>query len=489
MMKDNGKGNMRGAQDYERLLRTYIATGELPDTSTTRHDPLAGYLTAVMQTPAFAQSVRKDKVCERVFLDTMMHFAARCVEKEHYYRSRTGAALRQITEAHDWSIERRAEGWRALLLKASASCTAADLGHQYLEHHWETAEEWRDDSEWHFFLHQWRRGLEDGVMRQVQQFIDERKELQSRLCLNSLQAVPPYLAEHHISEADFMQTWALMGGRWNAIEYERLSHIAKLQRRYPVIISIANRMGRVADPQGNRRTGTASGVSERLAAASPTDIAGIGMGRDLNALLPGEWAHYLDPQLEDIFLKRYVTSRLQVFDSLSYSASSARSLQVRPARPLGPMIVCCDTSGSMSGEPSRAALSLMMRLSELAYCQQRECLLIAFAANAHPIDVLRDRSALLRFFSHEAAGGTNARPMIETLTREIDSHPRYAGADILWVTDFRIPMPPAGTLALIERLRAAGTRFYGLQIGIANHPWTACFDEIYHITDIKMRIL
>lgn len=479
---------MQKAQDYERLLRAYITTGALPDASLIRHNPLVEYLTTVMQAPDTASSVRKDKVCERVFLDTMTHFVARYIEKEHYFHNRIQATLQQIAEAHDWSIERRAEGWPTLLQKAGTGCDAADLDLKYFKRRWEMAEGWRDDSEWGFFLHQWRLGLEAGVVRQLRRFIDEFKELQSRLSQNNLRAVPQYLAEHHINESDFMQTWALMGGRWNTIEYERLSHIAKLQLRYPILISIANRMGRVADPQGNRQTGTTSGASEQLAAAAPTDIAGIGMGRELSALLPGEWAHLLDPRLEDVFLKRYVTSRLQVFDSLSHSASSARSLQVRPARPVGPMIVCCDTSGSMSGDPSRVALSLMMRLSELAYRQQRECLLISFAANAHPIDVLRDRATLLRFFSHEATGSTNARPMIELLARETERHPRYAGADILWVTDFRIPIPPSDTLALIEQLRTVDTRFYGLQIGIANHSWTAYFDEIFHITDIKMRI-
>lgn len=39
----------------------------------------------------------------------------------------------------------------------------------------------------------------------------------------------------------------------------------------------------------------------------------------------------------------------------------------------------------------------MMRLSELAMHQCRECLLIAFAEAARPIDMLADRAVLLRF--------------------------------------------------------------------------------------------
>lgn len=72
--------------------------------------------------------------------------------------------------------------------------------------------------------------------------------------------------------------------------------------------------------------------------------------------------------------------------------------------------------------------------------------------------------------------------MIDLLTAETTRTPRYAGADVLWVSDFRIPQARQPQLAKMERLRDEGTRFYGLQIGIAENLWKKHFDEMIQIT-------
>ena len=56
------------------------------------------------------------------------------------------------------------------------------------------------------------------------------------------------------------------------------------------------------------------------------------------------------------------------------------------------------------------------------------------------------------------------------------------GADVLWVTDFRIPLPPKNDLYQMQEVRKRGTCFYGLQIGIAENRWLPYFDEMYQIS-------
>ena len=247
-------------------------------------------------------------------------------------------------------------------------------------------------------------------------------------------------------------------------------------------------MGRVADATGRLRQRAGEGHTEQMQHAAQCDIAGVNQGHDLGALLPNELAQWLDPTLEDIFLRKYLTSQLQTFDYQSRSLASGRSLHPQPASVKGPMIVCVDRSGSMMGEPGQIALSLMMQLAELCQQQKRPCYLIAFAVRAQPIDVMRDRTQLLRFFSTRPAGDTDARAMLQSTFSLLDNHPEHAASDVLWVTDFRIPAVPNALLREMERRRQQGTHFFGLQIGIAENNWRERFDEMFSITDVKMPI-
>lgn len=142
----------------------------------------------------------------------------------------------------------------------------------------------------------------------------------------------------------------------------------------------------------------------------------------------------------------------------------------------------------MMGEPSKIALSLMMQLCEMCERKQRDCFLIAFSVTATPIEVLHDRAQLLQFFHRKAEGSTDARHLMNVMLQLLKSNARYAGADVLWITDFRIPLPEPHYFSEMEQLQHDGTRFYGLQLGMAENHWTRHFDEMYKIEDVKMEI-
>lgn len=471
---------------YQQMLTRFVNAGELPDLTLCIGDPLANYIADTMHDPNVQKTIFSNKLCERIFTDSMMQFITLCLEKARYRLQRTKSEHEKIREAYEWSLIRRNSGWRALVDMADREERADGFERGFFDHKFGERGKQCDDTEWHHFLNEWSDCLSRRLNRQTREFVKERSIPHRQLVRNNLQAIPDYIATHGTNEDEFLQGWGLMGGRWNAIEYERLARVTLLQRRYPILVEVANRMGRIPDPQGNRRIGTSFGTDCHLPTASHSDIIGVSLGREWGALLPSELAAFLDPQMENIFLKKYVSSNLTVFDSYSHQSTAARSLQMKTARSRGPMIVCCDTSGSMQGEPMQIALSLMMRLTELADRQRRDCLLIAFGSGAHPIDVLRDRTLLLRFFTQRAQGGTDARPMITLMEQIISHNPHYTGADVLWITDFRIPVPQASFLMTMERLHKEGTRFYGLQIGIADNKWKHRFDNMYQIKDAKV---
>ena len=69
-------------------------------------------------------------------------------------------------------------------------------------------------------------------------------------------------------------------------------------------------MGRLPDEEGRARLTVQTGVSHRLEHSSGSDIEGVTIGRDLNALMPFELAQYSDAELEGVFLRKYLQQAL-----------------------------------------------------------------------------------------------------------------------------------------------------------------------------------
>ena len=145
------------------------------------------------------------------------------------------------------------------------------------------------------------------------------------------------------------------------------------------------------------------------------------------------------------------------------------------------MIVCLDTSGSMSGKPEKIAQSLLARILDVADRQKRDCFLIAFSVSINPINVKKERARLLSMLANVASGDTSAVKMMNATFSLLESSADYVNADVLWVTDFKIPMSSADLINKMEQYRKANTHFYGLQIGIADNQWTPYFDYIYKV--------
>ena len=145
------------------------------------------------------------------------------------------------------------------------------------------------------------------------------------------------------------------------------------------------------------------------------------------------------------------------------------------------MIVCVDRSGSMAGQPEELANSLMMKLLTIAERQHRKLYLISFSVEARPIEVSSNRTAVLDFFRQRSAGDTNATKMLQQVFALLASG-EYASADVLWFTDFRIPLCRVDLRKQLTQYRRQGTRFYGLKIGHAfDLGWAAYFDGIVEV--------
>lgn len=329
-----------------------------------------------------------------------------------------------------------------------------------------------------------QRGVTDPYeLAQIEQdYITERQPKAQALLDKYLETVPQWLEQHQCSNDEFAQAWALMGGVWNIVEFERIRHIVRLQYQYPQVLQVAKVLGRVADDEGPARVALGTGRQQRVEHSTPSDIEGVGVGNDLSALLPLEMAQMADAELDSLFAYKFATRRLQTFSYKSQIMHPSHKLRLHRARQKGPMVVCLDTSASMQGVPSEIAHSLVVKLLQLALKQNRDLLLIPFAVQARPFDVRQNRSRLLDFFRQLAGGDTDATAMLQLTIHTLCSKPEYGCADVLLVSDFQIPMPSDDLMRQLYLLRDNGTKFFGLQIGeTLPNPLFQLFDRIWHL--------
>ena len=329
-----------------------------------------------------------------------------------------------------------------------------------------------------------QRGVTDPYeLAQIEQdYITERQPKAQALLDKYLETVPQWLEQHQCSDDEFAQTWALLGGVWNIVEFERIRHIVRLQYQYPQVLQVAKALGRVADDEGPARVALGTGRQQRVEHSTPSDIEGVGVGNDLSALLPLELAQMADAELDSLFAYKFATRRLQTFSYKSQIMHPSHKLRLHRARQKGPMVVCLDTSASMQGVPSEIAHSLVVKLLQLALKQNRDLLLIPFAVQARPFDVRRNRSRLLDFFRQPAGGDTDATAMLQLTIHTLCSKPEYGCADVLLVSDFQIPMPSDDLMRQLYLMRDNGTKFFGLQIGeTLPNPLFQLFDRIWHL--------
>lgn len=485
----------RELTDCRQLVDNLLGTAQSTLPHAIRADsPITLLMEQLLTRPDVQGALRSDALNERVLRDTIEHFLHTYEEKASFRIRTRLPEFERSHEAWRWSNYKIAADWPDLLRyieeRHATQGFAADFYRR--EFNRLTAVNSPETSVevcaltvlWHHLLRDWERTTRQTIETEMVDYVRTQSTIVTRLLSNNLTHAVPFARRRDDSEELFRQTWALMGGRWNEVEYERMRRVARLQLRYPVINGIARLMGRHAADDGRQRLSTSAGGDAELHHAAKSDIVGISTGNDLNALLPQEMALYADESTEDVFFERFVTRRLQTFLYESHSHHPDRSLHARRAAQRGPMVVCVDTSGSMKGAALQIAMSVCMKLSELCHQQHRPCYLIGFAVQARPIDVMNDRTALLRFFQSPAQGNTDARHMLDSTFRVLTSTPLYQGADVLWVTDFRIPMPEKRYLLEMERLQTAGTRWYGLQIGIAENSWVERFDAMFKIEDV-----
>lgn len=251
---------------------------------------------------------------------------------------------------------------------------------------------------------------------------------------------------------------------------------AELAKRFKA----APKLREMAKMIGRMRLMAARLQSEKVQYGT-SEISDIETGNQIERMLPSELLLAGDEASEAIFFRRYLER-----SCLQYYLHSKENLQK------GPIVVCVDDSGSMSGMPEVWAKSLAVALLDIARRQKRSFAFCTFDTNIR-ISVnettakrlsMGDILSALEFFS---GGGTKWPPPLDWALSQIETE-GMSKADIVFVTDgiCRLDSPKSYK----ARAKKLGVRIFG--IGIGNERPSKQFrkelgkfcDEVFCLSDL-----
>lgn len=484
------------------LIDQFLETAEIPrgmvgedgGLTVDVKDPMIQYILTIISDPNIQARVLTSRIMALAFRDMMVTFIIDVCEKVKYQHTRASGEMNQAEGAKVWSFEKRQKGTEALLQQLDEEHREDGFDKDYFDKLF-SMHGYADKEKWEKMCEDWKQSIQTKLRKKTEEAAKARGDSLKKAFDAKFDSVKKQLDTMGVSDFDALQAWQMMNGQWTESEFEKSMNIVKIQNQYPEIAEVCRKMGRVANDADKDIMQVASGNRFKMEHASGSDIEGITMGNDFNALLPHEIVQFSDDELENLFYQRYVTKKLQMFRYKSEMTKPSRKLNWKHASRKGPMIACVDSSASMKGVPQKIAASLLGRLETTAEMLKRDCFLIDFSVNIKPIDLkvrfheYRLNSLGLRSTEADFSkglfpfmnGGTDATKMLEKTFELLESNPSYQNADVLWITDFLIPLPDDALLKKLQEFRKRGTRFYGFQIGIEPNRWMPYFDKIYQI--------
>lgn len=235
--------------------------------------------------------------------------------------------------------------------------------------------------------------------------------------------------------AELVEEFGLGAGGDGRVSAEKRMELGQRLMRSKKLQMLARLVGAFRD--------VALEARRKRVARAPQELHEINIGKDLERLLPAELlglsksrrALHLD------FLRRLAEGEL-----LEY--------RLHAAAERGPMVVCVDGSGSMSGSKELWAKAVALTLMEIARREKRGCLGIIFSDGPSLFEVellsrtrgnkgrgrLRARDEeVLEFAEHFPGGGTSfEEPLARALTAVSGEGPgglKYRRGDIVFITD------------------------------------------------------
>lgn len=221
---------------------------------------------------------------------------------------------------------------------------------------------------------------------------------------------------------------------------------------------------------------------------APQTVHAVTLGRDLAHLLPSELPG-LDRSRRGVhldFLRRFVEGRLMQYD-------------LRAPANRGPMVVCVDGSGSMTGSKEIWAKAVALTLMEIARREKRRCLALVFSDGPDLFEVellakgrgagarlkVRDE-AVLAFAEHFPGGGTSFEPPLRRALSAV-TEGTYRNGDVIFITDGEATVSPDLVEEVRRHRKKHRFKIRGLLVDLDRHraeELGKVADELRNVSDL-----
>lgn len=209
------------------------------------------------------------------------------------------------------------------------------------------------------------------------------------------------------------------------------------------------------------------------------DVVGVEPGGDIERLLPIELGKLLVPELELDTLRRI--AEMQAFCREHHAVEPVGK---------GPVMVCLDESGSMSGDRIHTAKALALALAWVARHQKRWCALVAYAGDTGerllPLPPGRwDETKLLDWLTAFLGKGSDLDVPVRELPRMYAELKAPVGVtDVIFVTDAVCRIPPEVRDTFLAWKASTRARLITLVLNTAAGDLAAISDEVHFVTTL-----
>ena len=219
--------------------------------------------------------------------------------------------------------------------------------------------------------------------------------------------------------SDLCEAWGLGTGDTCHVAFQNKKDAIERIRRSSKLNKLTDLVGRFKE--------SAITEQKKKAKHGAVEIKSVTVGDKIQDTLPSDRMNLVHESTKKDFYRRMTEKQL-----LTYSKEAHKQ------KNKGPIIVCVDTSGSMSGDQETWSKALSVGILEVAQMQKRDFACIIYSSHADdPIVIKKDEIApqkIIDCAERFHGGGTSFEaPLNKALELIKDS--RFSAADIVFITD------------------------------------------------------
>ena len=218
-----------------------------------------------------------------------------------------------------------------------------------------------------------------------------------------------------------------------SLSYQSLkSHQADLSK---IVAEMANNQAiqAIIDKLGRNYVSEVKKNKTTLTTRNQSEVFGIHKSDDLVRLLPSELSNLEDPDLVYLFYSKLFEKGLATYQLVGKELTNDHQLIK------GPIFVCVDTSGSMSGSPMIKAKALLVCIAKILEKEHRKLYILLFGSSKQIVELevseINMVAEILNFLRKSFNGGTDFDTPLARSIEIIESHASFNNADVLLISD------------------------------------------------------